>query len=202
MKNKKPLVGITCEYLLSVQPWVGSKKTVVSLCTFLGFWANLMVVCIASCAQPSHTESFHTEAPSLPSKVLLGKKVLRNSGMDLSTSTTFTLVLCLQAFRSGDSERLRDLGPPWRGARRQLTSLLFLLPTRSTLMAIQLWCPCLSLLASVFNFTTPKGNNPKSQACAVLKAHECLIRANRGFGLYIQQISCLLCSESRTKRRK
>lgn len=32
----------------------------------------------------------------------------------------------------------------------------------------------------------PKGNNPQSQACAVLKTHECLIRANRGFGLYKQ----------------
>lgn len=51
-------------------------------------------------------------------------------------------------------------------------------------MAIKLRCPPLSLLANVFNSPAPKGNNPHSKACAVLKTHECLIRANRGFGLY------------------
>lgn len=73
------------------------------------------------------------------------------------------------------------------GEYRLFSWLLFLLPSISVLMAIKLQGPCLSLLANVFNSTTPKGNNPQSQACAVLKTHECLIRANRGFGLYKQR---------------
>lgn len=69
--------------------------------------------------------------------------------------------------------------------------LLFLLPAISILMAIKLPCPPLSLLANVFNSITPKGNNPHSKACAILKTHECLIRANRGFGLYKLQKACV-----------
>jgi hypothetical protein len=68
--------------------------------------------------------------------------------------------------------------------RRLVLCLLFWLPTVSILAAIKLPCPPLSPPANVFNSAAPEGNNPHSQAWAVLKIHECLIRANRGFGLY------------------